>query len=312
MNQQKTGKYIAEKRKLQNMTQAQLAARLGVSDKAVSKWERGISLPDISKYQELCEVLEVSLNELFAGEDLHEDQVVAQSEQNLMEVLRCEASRKKQLLGVIAVAVLCVCIIAAGYIANLNLGEKENDNRLGQLTYGITSADENYTHYMDGEPMVGVTVDENEIGHISKKSYFNMEHRTEIVVAEASYENYEEAVADDSDYRYRSNHDITSATYDSEYNFRSSHDITLEGVGGSGYNGGDDLPAIQLGEGVNRITCGILETGGAMAWIYTDCGTYTMTARTLLYDDEHCEEELHFFLSGVSVDKTLNDEPYDW
>ena len=279
MNQQKTGKYIAEKRKLQNMTQAQVADRLGVSDKAVSKWERGISLPDVSKYQELCEVLEVSLNELFAGEDLNEDRVIEQSEQNLMEVLHREASRKKQLLGTIAVIVIGVVILISGYAANLNLGEKENDNRLGSLKYSITSSDERYTHYdTDGEPMVGVTVNENKYAYVSVKSYFAMETMTEIEVKEASYSSYEEAVADDSDYRYRSSHDLSAG---------------------------------QLGEGVNRITCGIPETGGAMAWIYTDCGTYTMTVRTLQLGDEHCEEELHFFLNGVSVDKTLEDEPYD-
>ena len=279
MNQQKTGKYIAEKRKQQNMTQAQLADQLGVSDKAVSKWERGLSLPDISKYQELCAVLEVSLNELFAGEDLREDLVVAQSEQNLMEVLRREASRKKQLLGTIAVVVICVCVIVAAYVENLNLGEKENDNHLGKLKYNITKADENYTHYMDGEPMVGVTVDENETVRISKKVYFDMGHRTEITVMEAPYKNYEDAAANDALFRYRSSH---------------------------------DLSADQLGEGVNHITCGVLESGGAMAWIYTDCGTYTMHAETLMFDDEHCEEELHFFLSGVSVDKTLEHEITDW
>jgi transcriptional regulator with XRE-family HTH domain len=278
MNQQKTGKYIAEKRKLKNMTQAQLADRLGVSDKAVSKWERGLSLPDISKYQELCEVLEVSLNEFFAGEDLREDRVVAQSEQNLMEVLRREASRKKQLLGTIAVVVLCVCVIVAAYVENLNLGEKENDNHLGKLKYDITKADENYTHYMDGEPMVGVTVDENETAHISKKVYFNMEHRTEITVMEAPYKNYEDAAANDALFRYRSSH---------------------------------DLSADQQGKGVNRITCGVLESGGAMAWIYTDCGTYIMRAETLMFDDEYCEEELHFFRIGVSVDETLEYETTD-
>ena len=313
MNQQKTGKYIAEKRKLQNMTQAQLAARLGVSDKAVSKWERGISLPDVSKYQELCEVLEVSLNELFAGEDLREDRIAEQSEQNLMEVLRREASRKKQLLGMIAVAVLCLCVIVAGYIVNLNLGEKENVNRLGQLKYNITTADERYTYYTpDGEPLQGITVDEEDNAHISVKSYFAMDFRTEIKVSEAAYDSYEEAVADDSEYKYRISHDITSVADDSEYRYHSSHETTSEEDGSSKFNGSDDLFTCQLGEGVNRITCGILESGGAMAWIYTDCGTYTMTVRTMSMDDEHCEEELHFFLNGVSVDKTLEDELYDW
>jgi hypothetical protein len=195
-----------------------------------------------------------------------------------MEVLRREASRKKQLLGTIAVVVLCVCVIVAAYVENLNLGEKENDNHLGKLKYDITKADENYTHYMDGEPMVGVTVDENETARISKKAYFNMEYRTEITVMEAPYKNYEDAAANDALFRYRSSH---------------------------------DLSADQLGEGVDCITCGVLESGGAMAWIYTDCGTYTMHAETLMFDDEHCEEELHFFLNGVSVDETLEYETTD-
>ena len=89
MNQQKTGKYIAEKRKLQNMTQAQLAEKIGVSDRAVSKWERGLSMPDVSKYEELCELLEVSINELFAGEDLEEDETDHETDHALITSISC-------------------------------------------------------------------------------------------------------------------------------------------------------------------------------------------------------------------------------
>ena len=66
----KIGKYIAGKRKALGMTQKQLAEKLNMSDKSVSKWERGICLPDVSVYMELCEILGISINEFLAGEDI--------------------------------------------------------------------------------------------------------------------------------------------------------------------------------------------------------------------------------------------------
>ena len=60
----KIGKYIASKRKSLGMTQKQLAEKLGMSDKSVSKWERGVCLPDVSVYKELCSILGISLNEV--------------------------------------------------------------------------------------------------------------------------------------------------------------------------------------------------------------------------------------------------------
>ena len=66
----KIGKYIAEKRKGLGLTQKQVAEKLGMSDKSVSKWERGICLPDVSIYMELCDILGISINEFLAGEDI--------------------------------------------------------------------------------------------------------------------------------------------------------------------------------------------------------------------------------------------------
>ena len=63
----KIGKYIAGKRKALGLTQVQVAEKLGMSDKSVSKWERGICLPDVSVYMELCGILGISLNELSPG-----------------------------------------------------------------------------------------------------------------------------------------------------------------------------------------------------------------------------------------------------
>lgn len=70
MDQSKIGTYIAVKRKAQGLTQAQLAQKLGVSDKSVSKWERGVCLPDVSLFQDICVILGISINEFFAGEDI--------------------------------------------------------------------------------------------------------------------------------------------------------------------------------------------------------------------------------------------------
>lgn len=61
----KIGTYIAGKRKTLGMTQKQLAEQLGMSDKSVSKWERGICLPDVALYAELCQILGISINEFF-------------------------------------------------------------------------------------------------------------------------------------------------------------------------------------------------------------------------------------------------------
>lgn len=274
MDQKKIGKYIADKRKALELTQVALAEMLGVSDKSVSKWERGVCLPDVSKYQELCETLGISLNELFAGEDLKSENVVYQSEQNIISVAKTEKEKRKQLLKIIMLMAACIVILAGGYIANFNFAKDDNDNRLAQLKYGITTADENYTHYdIDGEPLVGITI-EDDIETVTKKSYVSMSSMIQITVTQAYYDSYEQAVADDKEYKYSSYHEYTD----------------------------------NNGPGIKRIICGRLENGGAMAWIYTDRDTYTMRARTMYSDDEFCEDELHFFLNGVSIDETLEDE----
>ena len=71
MDQMKTGKFIAECRKQQSLTQAQLAEKLGITDKAVSKWERGYAMPDASLMLNLCDILGISVNELLSGERIN-------------------------------------------------------------------------------------------------------------------------------------------------------------------------------------------------------------------------------------------------
>ena len=110
----KIGKYIAEKRKTIGMTQKQLAEQLGMSDKSVSKWERGICLPDVSVYLELCKILGITINEFLAGEDISEENLTEKSEDNLIQVAKDSKHRQKHLKGMIAVlALTAVLAIAA-------------------------------------------------------------------------------------------------------------------------------------------------------------------------------------------------------
>ena len=71
MNQIKIGRFIAECRKKANLTQMQLAEKLGITDKAISKWERGVAMPDTSIMLELCDILCISVNELLSGEKIN-------------------------------------------------------------------------------------------------------------------------------------------------------------------------------------------------------------------------------------------------
>ena len=115
MDLEKIGKYIATKRKALGITQVQLAERLGMSDKSVSKWERGICLPDVSVYMELCEILGITLNEFIAGEDLDQENVVKQSEKNLIQVAK-DGDEKKKKMKIIIVFLLCLVLLVTGIL----------------------------------------------------------------------------------------------------------------------------------------------------------------------------------------------------
>ena len=111
----KIGKYIAGKRKSLGMTQKQLAEKLGMSDKSVSKWERGVCLPDVSVYKELCSILGISLNEFMAGEDIAQENMIQKSETNIIEVIRDNINKQK-CLKVMKCILLVIAICAVSII----------------------------------------------------------------------------------------------------------------------------------------------------------------------------------------------------
>ena len=88
MDQIKIGKFIAERRKNVNLTQMQLSEKLGITDKAISKWERGISMPDTSIMLELCDILGISVNELLSGEKISMENNDQKNEQLLLEMAK--------------------------------------------------------------------------------------------------------------------------------------------------------------------------------------------------------------------------------
>ena len=106
MKQTAIGSYIAKKRREKNLTQEQLAEKLGVSNKTISKWENGKCMPDYSIIEQLCKELSVTLSELMDGEDAAEDSVRVYDDEQILDLLRRtqELERQKEILyGVILV-----------------------------------------------------------------------------------------------------------------------------------------------------------------------------------------------------------------
>lgn len=106
MNQVLTGKFITQKRKEKNLTQAQLAEILGISNKTVSKWENGKCMPDYSIIESLCKELEITVAELMDGEDADKDSIRVYDDVQIVELIRRtqELERQKNtLFGVILI-----------------------------------------------------------------------------------------------------------------------------------------------------------------------------------------------------------------
>ena len=132
MNQISIGSYIAEKRRALNLTQEQLAEKLGVSNKTISKWENGKCMPDYGIIQKLCETLHVTLAELMDGEDAAEESVRVYDDAQILELLRRtqELERQRQVLSG---AVLIVLGIASSALSATVGGSNVKDFMSGLL-----------------------------------------------------------------------------------------------------------------------------------------------------------------------------------
>lgn len=121
MDQIKIGRFIAEERKNKGYTQRQLADILGISDKTISKWERGNGFPEVSLLLPLCKQLEITVNELLTGERVSKDEYQKKAEENIMNLVReTQESKKKIILsamvgGLVIVAATPLFIISGAF-----------------------------------------------------------------------------------------------------------------------------------------------------------------------------------------------------
>ena len=117
MNQLVIGKFILKKRKEKNLTQEQLAEKLGVSNKTVSKWETGKCMPDYSVVKSLCEELEITVAELMDGEVLEEKSMRTYDETHIMELLKRtqELEKQKNLIYGILLVVMGIALQALSH-----------------------------------------------------------------------------------------------------------------------------------------------------------------------------------------------------
>lgn len=125
MDQKRIGAFIAQCRKEKNLTQMQIAELLGITNQAVSKWENGRGMPDVSLLQPLCDVLGISLNELFSGEHISAEEYKGKAEENISKLFKekqiADLKPVKYLFFTCANAALLVAMIelAVGLVGNV-------------------------------------------------------------------------------------------------------------------------------------------------------------------------------------------------
>lgn len=125
MDLRKIGKFIAKNRQEKNFTQERLAEELGVSNRAVSKWERGICLPDASNMAKLCKLFSVSYNELLSGEKIAKSDYEKKAEENFEEFAKIETAQNRKfflyetVIGWLSSIILMILIFTASFAEGL-------------------------------------------------------------------------------------------------------------------------------------------------------------------------------------------------
>jgi len=137
MDQIKIGKFIAECRKKNNLTQMQLAEKLNITDRAISKWENGKAMPDSSIMLDLCNELKISVNELLSGEVIKMETYNKKLEQNLIDMVKQKEQSDKKMLrleivvGYISSITFLILIFVASYV------EMQNWIKILLIAFGI-------------------------------------------------------------------------------------------------------------------------------------------------------------------------------
>lgn len=136
MDQIKIGKFIADERKRKGYTQKQLSEQLEISDKTISKWERGNGFPEVSLLLPLCNELEITVNELLSGERVSEEDYRKKAEENMVNLVReAQESKKKIILSAVVAALTIIAAVPLFMVSGLI--EMENGIRIILIVIGI-------------------------------------------------------------------------------------------------------------------------------------------------------------------------------
>lgn len=129
MDQEKIGKFISQCRKEKNITQEELANKLGVTNRSVSRWEHGVNMPDYSILKELCSILDIDVNELLSGEKIEKKDIMSYSTKNLDMILKEYYKMKKRnrllrdifiVVGGLGVIILSYCLFIWFLVSGFN------------------------------------------------------------------------------------------------------------------------------------------------------------------------------------------------
>ena len=137
MDQIKIGKFIAECRKKNNLTQMKLAEKLNITDRAISKWENGKAMPDSSIMLDLCNELNISVNDLLCGEKICKDAYNKQLEQNIIDMIKQKEASDKRLLTMEIVMGVLISIVFFALIFIASFAEIKSWLRITLIITGF-------------------------------------------------------------------------------------------------------------------------------------------------------------------------------
>lgn len=120
MNQEKIGKFILKLRKDKKMTQQELADKLNVTDRAVSHWENGRSIPDVALFKPICEIFDISINELISGEKLNKEKLIKKSDENIINTISDGNKQKRKCKRTIIILIIAIIVLLVVLLLSFN------------------------------------------------------------------------------------------------------------------------------------------------------------------------------------------------
>lgn len=244
MNTYITAPTIKALREQKKLTQAQLADQLSVSHKTISKWETGICLPDVALYAELCQILGISINEFFAGEDIAKEDLVQKSEENIIGVAKESKQKQKRLRSMLCLvlAVSVLVLSAVGIILYRSNGpqnviapvdQESIEMKTVELLSGIDGAFMYQYVTTDSYASLKIFVSEYHSGKLIQKEPVLLgyeeigspKHGTVLIVPDFDHFTVKIIMADDAS-KFSTEIPILEGVEDREYYGRSASKIT--------------------------------------------------------------------------------------